>query len=135
MQNYVKKVTILYRKELASLFRLQKKLRACRNKKKTLSSGCFIAGDCHIKIICLHILVFNEHTLHFWDNEACNFTKINTPPWVLFMFFNLYKLHQIAQRIPIYQKLSDESTSNLFWFVQMLKSNRNENVKIFSCPS
>ena len=30
--------------------------------------------------------------------EACNFTKINTPPWVLFTFFKLYKWYQIAQR-------------------------------------
>ena len=31
--------------------------------------------------------------------EACNFTKINTPPWVFFTFFKLYKWYQIAQRI------------------------------------
>ena len=31
--------------------------------------------------------------------EACNFTKINTPPWVFFTFFKLYKCYQIAQRI------------------------------------
>ena len=30
--------------------------------------------------------------------EACNFTKINTPPWVLFTFFKLNKWYQIAQR-------------------------------------
>ena len=30
--------------------------------------------------------------------EACNFTKINTPPWVFFKFFILYKWYQIAQR-------------------------------------
>ena len=30
--------------------------------------------------------------------EACNFTKINTPPWVFFTFFNLFKWYQIAQR-------------------------------------
>ena len=29
---------------------------------------------------------------------ACNFTKINTPPWVFFTFFKLYKWYQIAQR-------------------------------------
>ena len=28
-----------------------------------------------------------------------NFTKINTPPWVLFTFLKLYKWYQIAQRI------------------------------------
>ena len=31
--------------------------------------------------------------------ETCNFTKINTPPWVLFTFLKLYKWYQIAQRI------------------------------------
>ena len=30
---------------------------------------------------------------------ACNFTKINTPPCVFFMFFKLYKWYQIAQCI------------------------------------
>ena len=31
--------------------------------------------------------------------RACNFTKINTPPWMLFKFFKLYKWYQIAHRI------------------------------------
>ena len=31
--------------------------------------------------------------------SACNFTKINTPPWVFFTFLKLYKWYQIAQRI------------------------------------
>ena len=30
---------------------------------------------------------------------ACNFTKINTLPWVFFTLFKLYKWYQIAQRI------------------------------------
>ena len=30
--------------------------------------------------------------------EACSFTKSNTPPWVLFTFFKLYKWYQIVQR-------------------------------------
>ena len=34
--------------------------------------------------------------------EACNFTKINTPPWVFFTFLKLYKWYQIAQRTAIY---------------------------------
>ena len=29
--------------------------------------------------------------------EACNFTKSNSPPWVFFTLFKLYKLHQFAQ--------------------------------------
>ena len=31
--------------------------------------------------------------------KACNVTKINTPPWVFFTFFKLYKYYQIVQRI------------------------------------
>ena len=31
--------------------------------------------------------------------EACNFTKINTPPWVFFTFFKLYQCYQMVQRI------------------------------------
>ena len=40
-------------------------------------------------------------------SSACNFTKINTPPWVFFTFFKLYKCYQIAQRI----------TYLLYWYV------------------
>ena len=28
---------------------------------------------------------------HVIAAEACNFTKINIPPWVFFTFFKLYK--------------------------------------------
>ena len=31
--------------------------------------------------------------------SACNFTKSNTPPWVFFRFFKLYKWYQIAQSV------------------------------------
>ena len=30
---------------------------------------------------------------------ACNFAKSNTPPWVFFTFFKLYKMYQIPQNI------------------------------------
>ena len=36
--------------------------------------------------------------------SACNFAKINTPPWVFFTFFKLYKWYQIAQHTA-YSKL------------------------------
>ena len=32
------------------------------------------------------------------EDSACKFAKINTPPWVFFTFFKLYKWYQIAQR-------------------------------------
>ena len=31
--------------------------------------------------------------------ETCNFIKSNTPPWVFFTLFKLYKWNQIAQLI------------------------------------
>ena len=34
--------------------------------------------------------------------KACNFTKINALPWVLFTFFNLCKWYQIKQRMTYY---------------------------------
>ena len=33
------------------------------------------------------------------EAEACNFTKINTSPWVIFTSFKLYKRYQIVQHI------------------------------------
>ena len=33
--------------------------------------------------------------------ETCNFTKINTPPWMFFTFFILCKCYQIAQIVSI----------------------------------
>ena len=43
------------------------------------------------------------------ETEACNFAKSNTPPWVFFMFFELYKWYQITQNITYNQfKYSDE---------------------------
>ena len=34
---------------------------------------------------------------HPW--KSVNFNKVNTPPWLFFTFFKLYKWYQIAQRI------------------------------------
>ena len=50
---------------------------------------------------------FEKHEKHPWMNvtfskvagSACNFAKRNTPPWMFFIFFKLYKWYQIAQRI------------------------------------
>ena len=43
------------------LFKVQEKLKACRNSKLNFSSSCFIVDDSHIKIVWLHIVVFSEH--------------------------------------------------------------------------
>ena len=59
-------VTIFYRQELASLFQVQEKLKACRSSKLNFSGSCFIADYSHMKIAYLHIVVFREHDiLHF----------------------------------------------------------------------
>ena len=37
--------------------------------------------------------------------EECNIRKGNTPPGLLFTFFELYKLSQIAQRMTCVKKI------------------------------
>ena len=62
-------ITIFYRQELASLFQVQEKLKACRNSKLIFSSSCFTANDSHVNIVWLHVVVFSEHDiLRFWGN-------------------------------------------------------------------
>ena len=56
-------VTIIYRQELASLFKLQEKLKTCRGLTLNFSSSCFIANDGHIRITWLHAVVFSEHDI------------------------------------------------------------------------
>ena len=64
------------------------------------------------------VLLIHRCFSRFWNcanDMACNFTNSNTPPWVFFTFFNLYKWYQIAQR--------NISGSNLYmqFFIQCLK--------------
>ena len=49
--------------------------------------------------------------------KACNFTKINTPPWVFFTFFKLFKWYQIAQRITYFPSFATRTFHLwlLFW--------------------
>ena len=47
---------------------------------------------------------FKKREKHPWrsvnfSKAACNFIKINTPPWVFFTVFKFYKWYQIGQRI------------------------------------
>ena len=52
---------------------------------------------------------FKKHEKYPWrsadfsKDATCNFTKINTSPWVFFTFFKLYKWYQIAECITICQ--------------------------------
>ena len=50
---------------------------------------------------------------------ACNFTKSNTPPGAIFMFFKLYKWYQIAQSITKNANETAPSLSFLLLFEEM----------------
>ena len=56
-------VKIFYRQELASLFQVQEKLKACRSSKLNFSSSYFTADDIPVKIVWLHVVVFSEHDI------------------------------------------------------------------------
>ena len=67
--NIMSKRHNIYRQELACMFQVQEKLKACKNSKLNFSSSCFTANDNHEKIIWLHVVVFSQHDiLHIWDN-------------------------------------------------------------------
>ena len=55
-------VTVFYQQELASLFQMQEKLKACRNSKCNFLGSCFVADDSHVKIVW-HAVVFTEHEI------------------------------------------------------------------------
>ena len=58
------------------------------------------------------------------------YTKSNTPPWVFFTFFKLYKWYQIAQRITYMSWVIDKS-----WLMQEspgLKSDWFMLIRLFS---
>ena len=40
----------------------------------------------------------------------CYFTKSDTPPWAFFMFFNLYKMYQIAPNTTYMKILKQKNT-------------------------
>ena len=40
-----------------------------------------------------------ENVKNTFQDEVCSFTKCNTPPWVFFTFFKLYKWYQVSQSI------------------------------------
>ena len=72
--------------------------------------GIFLASYkifCTYPIVMLYAIWYHLYNLkngekHPWRSvNSCNFTKINTPPWVFFTFLKLHKWYQIAQRITI----------------------------------
>ena len=67
----------------------------------------WIFSDFTIYVRCaiLYHLYNLKNVKNTHGGVTCNFTKINTPPWVFFTFFKLYKWYQIEQRIT-YAQLS-----------------------------
>ena len=61
--------------------------------------------------------VKNTHQL------ACNFTKINTPPWVFFTFFKLYKSYQIVQSTTNMMHSLNYIFLKLFLILEMVDQN------------
>ena len=59
---------------------------------------CVLCVISHI-IISITNNLYNEFAVRCAMLSACDFTKINTPSWLFFTFFKLYKWYQIAQRI------------------------------------
>ena len=49
--------------------------------------------------------------------KACNFTKNNSPPWVFFAIFKLYKCYQIAQSITFVLKFCRRQTNVLVNYI------------------
>ena len=86
--------TIFFRQEIASLFQVQGKLRACRNSEWSFSSSCFNKGNSHLKLISSYTVAFNENAI------SCFLENVH-----LLIFF------------------SNKSTSKLLWFIQLHKSN------------
>ena len=81
------------------------KVKKFRPAKLKLSEQLLLIWDSLSDLILF--VQFEKCDKHPWRSvtfskvEACNFTKSNTPLWVFFTLFKLYKWCQIAQRIPI----------------------------------
>ena len=64
--NIMSKRDNIYRQEIASLFQVQEKLKACRISKLNFSSSCSTADDSYVKIVWLHVVVFSEHDILYF---------------------------------------------------------------------
>ena len=51
--------------------------------------------------------------------SACNFTKINTPPWMFFTVFKLCKWYQVAQRITIFEEVMLYTLKDKIWIFNL----------------
>ena len=69
--------------------------------------------------------VKNKHSGVKLQAQAWNFAKSNTPLWVFFTFFKLYKWYQIAQRntftwwgTPLWNTSNTKRCGSIFFFLQ-----------------
>ena len=62
-----------------------------KNFKDIVETWCFVI--CSALRDLVPFVQIKKREKHPWRS-----IKINTPPWVFFMFFNLYKCYQIVQR-------------------------------------
>ena len=60
-------VTIFYREELASLFQVQEKFKACSNSKWSFSRSSFMADDSHVHTVWMRVVVFSEHDILYFQ--------------------------------------------------------------------
>ena len=66
--------------------------------KKDVTNDVFgLAVTCEAFWAIFHHMQYLKNVKNI--HEACNFNKSNTPPWMFFAFFKLYKWCQIAQSI------------------------------------
>ena len=89
-------VIIFYRQELASLFQVQEKLKACRSSKLSFLSSCLVVNDSH-EIVWLHVVVFSEHDiLHFVIMSI----YLNIIQW---KYLKITLIFSVAQIKPVYK--------------------------------
>ena len=87
--------------KLASLFQVQKKLKACKNSKWNFSSSSFNADDRHVKIVWLQVVISNEHVdIIQWKYLKTAFILSIAQIKQIYKFPN-FRLHQIITKIDL----------------------------------
>ena len=86
---------------------------------------CYISFEINLKNVVRCAICYHLYSVKNMKNThgGC-FTKINTPPWVFFTFFKLYKCYQIAQRT-----INDWKNSTLGFKFDSKKTRANMVVK------
>ena len=82
---------------LGQTFQLQKLDFWLKVSKSKTSPSCTLRSYvCDAMCNLVAFVQLKRHKKHPW--RSVDFSKVNTAPWVFFMFFKLYKCYQIAQR-------------------------------------